>query len=270
MKSWEKVGFKDSVIFAWIVSEHKDICLELLQLILPELKLTKISEVISEYTQKDSNDTHGVRFDIFTEDHEGRMYDIEMQVIDRHDLSKRIAYYQSNLVRRSLGVGHAYNAKADTYVIFICDFDYGGSGLPIYTTEMILRENHRPIDTGEHNIILNAKSKKLALVSKRLAIFLKYLESSEATDTFTQKIDKLVAELKKDTGKKDHYMEYEQEVEATKAYVREEVQREDHELLVKNMIKEGYSRKKIIHLMTRLAGLKEHEAMKIYDKLLVK
>lgn len=65
-------------------------------------------------------------------------------------------------------------------------------------------------------------------------------------------------------------MEYEQEIEAIKVYVREEVQREDHELLVKNMIKEGYSHKKITHLMTRLAGIKEHEAMKIYDKLLVK
>lgn len=37
LKAWNLAGFKDGMIFSWIISEHKDICLELLQLILPDL-----------------------------------------------------------------------------------------------------------------------------------------------------------------------------------------------------------------------------------------
>lgn len=54
LPNWEQATFKNSVIFAWIVSEHPEVCLELLQLILPELAVTEIFEVISEYTQKAS------------------------------------------------------------------------------------------------------------------------------------------------------------------------------------------------------------------------
>lgn len=250
--NWEQATFKNSVIFAWIVSEHPEVCLELLQLILPELAVTEIFEVISEYTQKASLENHGVRFDVYTEDDRGRMFDLEMQVVDQHDLSKRISYYQSNLVRRALASGCAYNEKADTYVIFICDFDYGRSGLPLYSTKMILHENRKVLDTGVHNIILNIKSNKLSLVSKRLAAFLNYLDSSQVTDDFTRKLDKLVTELKTDTRKKDHYMEYKQEIASLKAYIREETreatQKEDREktisVMIKKMVAKGYDRQK--------------------------
>ena len=135
-KKWEKAGFKDSVIFAWVVSENKDICLEILQIILPELNITRIVEIRSEDTRKDSRVLRGVRFDVYVEDDKGRMYDIEMQVNNNHDLGKRLSYYQSNLVRQSLTEGQSFLEKVDTYVIFICDYDFGGSGLPRYTTKL--------------------------------------------------------------------------------------------------------------------------------------
>lgn len=282
LPNWEQATFKNSVIFAWIVSEHPEVCLELLQLILPELAVTEIFEVISEYTQKASLKNHGVRFDVYTEDDRGRMFDLEMQVVDQHDLSKRISYYQSNLVRRALASGCAYNEKADTYVIFICDFDYGRSGLPLYSTKMILHENRKVLDTGVHNIILNIKFNKLSLVSKRLAAFLNYLASSKVTDDFTRKLDELVTELKTDTRKKDHYMEYKQEIASLKAYIREETRKETREatqkeerektisVMIKKMVAKGYDRQKTLATILEFTNYSAPEVSEIYDKLLVK
>ena len=45
LKAWNLAGFKDGMIFSWIISEHKDICLELLQLILPDLGIVDVKNI---------------------------------------------------------------------------------------------------------------------------------------------------------------------------------------------------------------------------------
>ena len=48
LKAWNLAGFKDGMIFSWIISEHKDICLELLQLILPDLGIVDVKNIKKE------------------------------------------------------------------------------------------------------------------------------------------------------------------------------------------------------------------------------
>ena len=93
LKAWKLAGFKDGMIFSWIISEHKDICLELLQLILPDLEIVDVKNIKKEDTHKQNTVFHGARFDIYAADEHGRMYDIEMQVSDEHNLGKRISCY---------------------------------------------------------------------------------------------------------------------------------------------------------------------------------
>ena len=50
LKAWNLAGFKDGMIFSWIISEHKDICLELLQLILPDLGIVDVKNIKKEDT----------------------------------------------------------------------------------------------------------------------------------------------------------------------------------------------------------------------------
>lgn len=203
-------------------------------------------------------------------DEQGKMYDIEMQVIDKHDLGKRIAYYQSNLVRHALLAGQSYSDKVDTYVIFVCNFDYGGAKLPVYTTRVILSENGKLIDTGEHNIILNAKAPDLSGISQGLAAFLRYVDTSVATDSFTQKLDEYIAELKRDSEKRLGYMELEQEIVAREEYAKKKALEEEREKIVKNMLNEGYTKEQIIDLMPKLTGMTQNEVVALYDKLCVK
>lgn len=277
-KKWEKAGFKDSVIFAWVVSENKDICLEILQIILPELNITRIVEIRSEDTRKDSRVLRGVRFDVYVEDDKGRMYDIEMQVNNNHDLGKRLSYYQSNLVRQSLTEGQSFLEKVDTYVIFICDYDFGGSGLPRYTTRLILDENGKTIDTGEHNVILNAKAKDFAGVSEKLKDFLEYVNSSLITSDLTQRIETSVENLKKSVERKGSYMTYEQEMLTREYYARKEGREEGREegkkdLLeksIKKLSKQGHDKAKIVEMISSVNDVSQDEVSKVYDEIFVK
>lgn len=273
-KKWEKAGFKDSVIFAWVVSENKDICLEILQIILPELNITRIVEIRSEDTRKDSRVLRGVRFDVYVEDDKGRMYDIEMQVNNNHDLGKRLSYYQSNLVRQSLTEGQSFLEKVDTYVIFICDYDFGGSGLPRYTTRLILDENGKTIDTGEHNVILNAKAKDFAGVSEKLKAFLEYVNSSLVTSDLTQRIETSVKNLKKSVERKGSYMTYEQEMLTREYYARKEGKEEGKkdllEKAIKKLSKQGHDKAKIVEMISSVNDVSQDEVSKIYDEIFVK
>lgn len=273
-KKWEKAGFKDSVIFAWVVSENKDICLEILQIILPELNITRIVEIRSEDTRKDSRVLRGVRFDVYVEDDKGRMYDIEMQVNNNHDLGKRLSYYQSNLVRQSLTEGQSFLEKVDTYVIFICDYDFGGSGLPRYTTKLILDENGKTIDTGEHNVILNAKAKDFAGVSEKLKAFLEYVNSSLVTSDLTQRIETSVKNLKKSVERKGSYMTYEQEMLTREYYARKEGREEGKKDLleksIKKLSKQGHDKAKIVEMISSVNDVSQDEVSKVYDEIFVK
>lgn len=269
-EKWQKAGFKDNIIFTWILSENEDICLELLQMILPELNITSIYDIRSEYTTKNSSVFRGVRFDVYVKDVTGRMYDIEMQIANHHDLGKRMSYYQSNLVSRSLKSGQSFVEKVDTYVIFICDFDFGGLGLPKYTTSLILDQTKERVETGEHNIVLNAKAEEFLDTSASLKAFLKFVNNGIPTDSFTEKIEKSIHELKSDTGKKVSFMDYEQNLATERYYARKEEREKLLEKAIKKLINKGYNREKAIEAVADFNDIERDEVEKIYDKIFVK
>ena len=65
--------------------------------------------------------------DIFAEDQNGRRLDLEMQVINHHDLLKRAACYQAMMIDEQLEEGDFYQRLRPVYVIFITMFDpFGG------------------------------------------------------------------------------------------------------------------------------------------------
>lgn len=306
LQNWKKADFKDNLIFTWIISEHKDICLELLQLILPKLNIVDLKYIQKEDTFKSNSIFKGVRFDVYTEDETGRMYDIEMQIADNKNLGKRISYYQSYLTQHSLGAGQDYRDKIATYVIFICNFDYGGTDLPVYTTELRLKENHKLIETGEYNIILNAKAKDFSTISPELAAFLKYVATNIPTSAFTQKIADDIVILKNSALKGDKYMFYEIEFNAKLAEAakkarakgiaegriegrnegrtegrneglaegRAEGRTEGRETticeMIEKLVAEGYTKEETLTAVTRLTSSTVEEAEGPYDKLFAK
>ena len=89
---WERLTLANDRMFG-MVMEDEQICLQLLQQIFPELKIKSIQRVA---TQKQVNTTLGVkspRFDVYLQDDQNRIYILEMQVKNNHNLPFRMRYY---------------------------------------------------------------------------------------------------------------------------------------------------------------------------------
>lgn len=109
------------IVFGHVMSKPEN-CRRLLQRILPHLNITSVhvksQEVIDEGAKE-----KGVRLDIMARDDQGRLYDIEMQVVRQEYIGKRIRYYQSQIDKNSLKRGKDYTELADSYIIFLCPYD---------------------------------------------------------------------------------------------------------------------------------------------------
>ncbi len=118
-------GFTEDKVFG-MVMENKEFCKYLLEIIIPDLKIKKIDwldKQVEINNLKRKNEAKEVRLDVLVTDHEGRVFNIEMQTTDQDDIGRRIRYYLSRLdLRYTLNKGKTYRNLKDAYIIFLCNF----------------------------------------------------------------------------------------------------------------------------------------------------
>lgn len=271
-KKWQEATIKRDVIFTKVFGESKKLTLELLQIILPKLRIEKIIDIIPEDREKENIVYRGVRFDVYAKDENNRMYDIEMQVVNHHDLGKRIAYYQNKLSSKALKPSQKFFEKNDTYVIFVCDFDYFHLGLPIYHTTMRLKEDlNRIVDTGEYSVILNSRAKDFSSVSPEVKAFLEYVRENKVSNEFTKDLDREVKKVKSSTETRDSFMTWEEKLAEERYYAGKKERKELIVNAIKNQEKLGSSRQDIINSIADFLSIDKEEVAKYYDEeMLVK
>ena len=128
---WESLGISDDFLFCKIMQNEKFL-LELVQMIIPGVRISHL-DIEPQKTIEIGLDIHGVRFDVYAVDQNGPAFTVEMQVLDKQNLPKRIRYYLSIADTRLLEKGVEYDRLSDSYVIMICPFDLFGLGLHKYT-----------------------------------------------------------------------------------------------------------------------------------------
>ena len=183
-----------------------------------------------------------------------------MQVANNDDLGKRISYYQGKLSAKSLNEGEKFFEKRDTYVIFICDFDFFGLNLPMYHTTTRLEEDiNKVVDTGEYNVILNSRATDFSIVSIEVKAFLEYVRDNKVTDDFTRSLDKEVVKIKSSTEVRESFMMWEEKLAEERYYAgkraKEEARRELVINAIKNQEKLGNSRQDIIDSVATFLGI---------------
>ena len=118
-------GFTEDKVFG-MVMENKDFCKYLLEIIIPDLKIKKIDWLDKQVEINNSerkNAAKEVRLDVLVTDHEGRVFNIEMQTTDQDDIGRRMRYYLSRLdLRYTLNKGKTYRNLKDAFIIFLCNF----------------------------------------------------------------------------------------------------------------------------------------------------
>lgn len=134
-KRYEELAFTDDFLFCKILTSEKALCIELLEVILGKT-VQNIAYVNSQQELRQTKDAKGVRLDVYLEDDEDSVYDIEMQVSLKKDIPRRSRYYQGMVDLNLIWRGAPYNRLKKSYVIFISPEDlFPGVNLPVYTFE---------------------------------------------------------------------------------------------------------------------------------------
>ena len=122
MKKYEELDITDPFIFAKVMSE-KELCKPLLENIL-NIKIRDIVYVDYEETIQMTAKSKGIRLDIYVEDDNNTVFNIEMQTTTYKELPKRSRYYQGIIDLNMIEKGESYDILKESYVIFICTFDF--------------------------------------------------------------------------------------------------------------------------------------------------
>lgn len=212
-EKWKNATIANNFIFYKVMRSNPDVCRELLEILL-QIKIDHI-EIKSEETVEVDYGKKGIRMDVYAVG-ATKSFDLEMQATDDGELPERTRYYQGILDVQELNSGEDYRTLKDSYIIFICVPDIFGKGLAKYTFENLCIENPE--------IKLNDRSYKYFYIAdnydkmfdEKQKAFLKLVASNDKsetqTDSFTEKISKLVEEAKLNSQWRKQYMEWEREM----------------------------------------------------------
>jgi len=227
--NWMETGISNDFMFYYVMRDNPDICLELLQAIFPELGIKGVEFVETQRVLDEAFDTRGVRLDVYTEDAEGRAYDVEMQAVNKGNIRKRSRYNQSMMDMNQLSKSMDFDELKQSFVIFICNFDLFGKGQYIYTFENVCKEDSRiKLNDGVKKVFINAKGNN-GIISDKLRCFLKLVSEKSATDDFTQKIQEAIDFIHLNGEVRNAYMTLEMKIAEECKYARAEAIKEGRE-----------------------------------------
>ena len=200
---WDAITIKNNFLFQETL-RNKSLCKQLLERVL-HIQVKTIRYMETEKTMKAQLSSKNTRLDVYVEDKDGNVADIEMQTTDTksvinyderdektiiRELPLRTRYYQNIIGTNMLRRGMHYRELRKAYVIFICTFDPFGAGLPVYHFTYRCKENGN-LQMGDltENIFLNVKAADKT-DDEELAAFLRYVNGQRATTSFTRMLDK--------------------------------------------------------------------------------
>lgn len=222
---WDALTFTNNYVFQEVLKK-KELCKYLIEQIL-HIHVKDIEYLIAERNVNSPRiSSKSIRLDVYVENQEGTVLDIEMQVTGEgstvyankdeaaviKSLPLRTRYYQSLISMDMLRRGMKYRELRKSYVIFICTFDPFGKGLPVYHFTYRCKEDNN-LEMGDltENIYLNARAADKA-EDKALTDFLSYVRDGKAGSDFTRAIDAETKRVRNDEKWRDRYVTWEMDL----------------------------------------------------------
>ncbi len=203
-QKWESLTLANNFIFYKVMRHHPDACKHLIEMLL-EIKIEKM-EMHNEEVIDIDYDSKGVRLDVFVKD-SGRMYDIELQVANTHELPERSRYYSALMALDSLKEGEPYKSLKDSHVIFICMSDIFDQDLPVYTFENIcLEDNKIKLKDRDFRHFFIAPTCAKMIEDEEVKSFFNFLISNSAKSRFTSMLSGYVNNAKRNMQWRVQYM----------------------------------------------------------------
>ena len=204
-KQYQELTFTDDFMFGKVLVNNPEICRRLLEVLL-EIRIKKISFPERQKTIEILSDGKGIRLDVYVDDENGTVYNIEMQTKVKKELPKRSRYYQGMIDMNLIERGGKYKELKLSFVIFICLKDPFGYGLPVYRFENICVQNRAILLKDEAiKVFINADGDLTGLPDD-LAAFLQYLKGNVVENELVQRIDNEVEKARKHEEWRVEYM----------------------------------------------------------------
>ena len=227
-KKYEELGITDAFMFAKVMS-NKEICKPVLEQIL-NIKIRDIEYVDYEETIQIAPGSKSIRLDIYVEDDNNTVFNLEMQTTNYEELPKRSRYYQDIIDLKLIEKGQAYDILKTSYVIFICTFDFFEKNRSIYEFENIcVDDSDIKLNDGTHKIFLNTKGNRDG-ISEELQMLLDYFDGREPESQLAKDIDRKVFEARNNKQWRREYMSYQMELDKQFRNGREEERRNINKL----------------------------------------
>ena len=262
---WDAITIKNNFLFQETL-RNKSLCKQLLERVL-HIQVKTIRYMETEKTMKAQLSSKNTRLDVYVEDKDGNVADIEMQTTDTksvinyderdektiiRELPLRTRYYQNIIGTNMLRKGMHYRELKKAYVIFICTFDPFGAGLPVYHFTYRCKENGN-LQMGDltENIFLNVKAADKT-DDEELAAFLRYVNGQRATTSFTRMLDKEATRIKNNDDWRLKAMTLDMEIQDMKKRIakreREKGKQERSLEIAKAMLADGMEISKVAKL----------------------
>ena len=194
-KAFEELQIKDDFMFGVIMRDPK-FCKPFLERVLG-MKIARLKYPRSQEVIDLSADAKSVRLDIYAEDGNDTVYNIEMQTVQNRNLPKRARYYQGMIDLNTLGKGENYKDLKQSFVIFVCTFDLFGKGRHIYTFEnRCVQDGSISLGDGTVKIMLNTKG-TMDDVTPEMKRLLDFIDGKEPEDDYTRELAEAVESTRK-------------------------------------------------------------------------
>jgi predicted transposase/invertase (TIGR01784 family) len=227
-KPFEQLTITDNYMFQTVMHNPERVK-PLLEMILCK-KIKKIVFVELEKTQETGYKSRGIRCDVYIEDDENTVYDVEMQASKKRHLGKRFRYYQSAIDVGIVTKGESVGKLKNSYIIFITTYDPFGKGWYVYPFETVcIWDLDVVINDAASWYILNTTGTKDAdghEVSSEIKEMLAYMNGGEPESQYAKMLDEAVQNVKQSEERRLEYMSInanvadEREVGNYSAYVK--------------------------------------------------
>ena len=137
-----ELSLRSDFMFGQIM-RSEEICRLFLEALL-EIEIQRIEFIDRQKDLSDSYEYHGIRLDVYLKDEKGTVFNVEIQADRKDDLPRRVRFYQSAIDRGELPKSADYASLSESYIIFVCDFDYFHIGKAIGERISFLKDTEVP------------------------------------------------------------------------------------------------------------------------------
>ena len=208
-----ELSLKSDFMFGQVM-RSEEICSLFLEALL-DVSIQRIEFLNRQKELSDSYEYHGIRLDVYLKDEQGTVFNVEIQADRRDDLPRRVRFYQSGIDRNELPKGADFASLSESYIIFICDFDYFHIGKAVGERISFLKDTTVPYEDGSHVYFLNSRYTE-ANASKPILEFLDLVRTNDLEQPYETPLGQMarerIQEVRSDKALEVSYMTYAQKM----------------------------------------------------------